>query len=106
MTNQRLRPLSDRVAILPLEPPLKSKSGLLHIPSNAQGRSVRGDVIAVGPGRREEAETVPMELKVGDRVIYGQYSGMLVESQDETGEDILLIREGDVLAVVELKVTP
>jgi chaperonin GroES len=69
--------------------------GGLHIPDSAKEKPIQGDVIAVGPGRLEKGERVPMELRVGDRVVYGKYSGSEVELEDE---EIILIKESDVIA--------
>ena len=69
--------------------------GGLYIPDTAKEKPIQGEVIAVGAGRREKGEVVPMELKVGDRVVYGKYSGTQVELD---GEEIILIKEADVIA--------
>ncbi|MGH7673200.1 MAG: co-chaperone GroES [Gemmatimonadales bacterium] len=87
-------PLADRVAIRPMEETETMKGGL-YIPDTAKEKPIQGEVIAVGPGRREKSEVVPMELKVGDRVVYGKYSGTQVELD---GEEIILIKEADVIA--------
>ena len=87
-------PLADRVAIKPIEETETMKGGL-YIPDTAKEKPIQGDVIAVGPGRREKGELVPLELKVGDRVVYGKYSGTQVELD---GEEIILIKESDVIA--------
>jgi chaperonin GroES len=87
-------PLADRVAIKPLEES-ESMRGGLYIPDTAKEKPIQGEVIAVGPGRREKGEVVPMELKVGDRVVYGKYSGTQVELG---GEEVILIKEADVIA--------
>lgn len=93
-TKQKVSPLADRVAIRPLED-TKTMRGGLYIPDTAKEKPIQGEVIAVGPGRREKGETVPMDLKVGDRVVYGKYSGTQVELH---GEEIILIKESDVIA--------
>jgi len=87
-------PLADRVAIKPLEETATMKGGL-YIPDTAKEKPIQGEVIAVGSGRREKGEIVPMELKVGDRVVYGKYSGTQVELD---GDEIILIKESDVIA--------
>jgi chaperonin GroES len=69
--------------------------GGLYIPDTAKEKPIQGDVIAVGQGRMEKGERVPMELKVGDRVVYGKYSGTQVDLE---GEEIILIKESDVIA--------
>jgi chaperonin GroES len=87
-------PLADRVAIRPLEETETMKGGL-YIPDTAKEKPIQGEVIAVGAGRLEKGERVPMELKNGDRVVYGKYSGTQV---DLDGEEIILIKESDVIA--------
>jgi chaperonin GroES len=69
--------------------------GGLYIPDTAKEKPIQGEVIAVGPGRMEKSERVAMELKVGDRVVYGKYSGTQIELD---GEEIILIKESDVIA--------
>jgi chaperonin GroES len=90
----KIVPLADRVAIRPMEETETMKGGL-YIPDTAKEKPIQGEVIAVGAGRREKGEVVPMELKVGDRVVYGKYSGTQVELE---GEEIILIKEADVIA--------
>ena len=90
----KIFPLADRVAIRPMEETETMKGGL-YIPDTAKEKPIQGEVIAAGPGRREKGEAVPMELKVGDRVVYGKYSGTQVELD---GEEIILIKESDVIA--------
>ena len=93
-TKLKVFPLADRVAIRPSEETEQMKGGL-YIPDTAKEKPIQGDILAVGPGRMEKGERVPMELKVGDRVIYGKYSGTQVELE---GEEIILIKESDVIA--------
>jgi chaperonin GroES len=93
-TRLKVTPLADRVAIRPSEETETMKGGL-YIPDTAKEKPIQGDVIAVGGGRLEKGERVPMELKVGDRVVYGKYSGTQVELE---GEEIILIKESDVIA--------
>ncbi|HWO89337.1 MAG TPA: co-chaperone GroES [Gemmatimonadales bacterium] len=92
----KVHPLADRVAIRPLEETETMRGGL-YIPDTAKEKPQQGEVIAVGPGRLEKGERVPLELKVGDRVLYGKYSGTEVKIDDE---DILIIKESDVLAKI------
>ena len=87
-------PLADRVAIRPMEETEEMKGGL-YIPDTAKEKPIQGEVIAVGPGRMEKGQRVPMELKVGDRVVYGKYTGSQVELDEE---EIILIKESDVIA--------
>src|SRR5256885_10467532 len=93
-TKLKIFPLADRVVIRPLEETETMKGGL-YIPDTAKEKPIQGEIVAVGPGRREKHELVPMELKVGDRVIYGKYSGTQVELD---GEELIVIKEADVLA--------
>jgi chaperonin GroES len=90
----KVHPLADRIAIRPLEETEQMRGGL-YIPDTAKEKPQQGEVVAVGPGRFEKGERVPLELKVGDRVLYGKYSGTEVKLNDE---DILIIKESDVLA--------
>ena len=89
-----LKPLGDRVLVEPVEEKETKKGGII-IPDTAKEKPIQGEVIAVGPGRREKGETIPMELKVGDRVVYGKYSGTQIELDNE---EIILIKEADVIA--------
>src|SRR2546428_614687 len=93
-TKLKIFPLADRVVIRPLEETETMKGGL-YIPDTAKEKPIQGEIVAVGPGRREKHELGPMELKVGDRVIYGKYSGTQVELD---GEELIVIKEADVLA--------
>jgi len=90
----KVHPLADRVAIRPLEETEQMRGGL-YIPDTAKEKPQQGEIIAVGPGRWEKGERVAMELKVGDKVLYGKYSGTEVTIEDET---FLVIKESDVLA--------
>src|SRR5206468_1070778 len=81
-TRLKVFPLADRVAIRPLEETEEMKGGL-YIPDTAKEKPIQGEVIAVGPGRMEKGQRVPMELKVGDRVVYGKYTGSQVELDEE-----------------------
>ena len=90
----KIFPLAERVAIRPTEETQERRGGL-YIPDTAKEKPIQGEVVAVGPGRREKGEVVPMELKVGDRVVYGKYSGTQVELE---GDEIILIKESDVIA--------
>ncbi len=92
----KVHPLADRVAIRPLEETETMRGGL-YIPDTAKEKPMQGEIIAVGPGRIEKGDKVPMELKVGDRVLYGKYSGTEVTIDSE---NYLILRESDVLAVI------
>ena len=92
----KLQPLADRVVIRPLEEGAEMRGGL-YIPDTAKEKPMEGEVIAVGPGRVEKGAKVPMELKAGQKVLYGKYSGTEVTVDDE---QLLIIKESDVLAIV------
>ena len=92
----KVAPLGDRLAIRPLEETETMRGGL-YIPDTAKEKPQQGEVVAVGPGRFEKGGRIPLEVKVGDRVLYGKYSGSEVKIDDE---DILIIKESDVLAKI------
>ncbi len=92
-----IQPLSDRVVIRPLEEGEAMRGGLF-IPDTAKEKPQQGEIVAVGPGRFEKNERVPMELKVGQKVLYGKYTGTEVTYEDI---EYLIIKEGDVLAVLD-----
>ena len=92
----KVGPLADRVVVKPLEETEQMRGGL-YIPDTAKEKPQQGEVMAVGPGRFEEGNRVPMGVKVGDKVLYGKYSGTEVTVE---GEQYLILRESDVLAVV------
>ncbi|HET7631249.1 MAG TPA: co-chaperone GroES [Gemmatimonadaceae bacterium] len=92
----KVSPLADRIVIRPLEEAEQMRGGL-YIPDTAKEKPQQGEIIAVGPGKFEEGKRVPMEVKVGDKVLYGKYSGTEVTVD---GEQVLILRESDVLAVV------
>jgi chaperonin GroES len=94
--NTKVAPLADRVVIKALEDTEQMRGGLF-IPDTAKEKPQQGEIIAVGPGRYEKNVRVPMELKVGDKVLYGKYSGTEVTIDTE---QYLILRETDVLAVV------
>ncbi|MFY9656269.1 MAG: co-chaperone GroES [Methylocystis sp.] len=91
------RPLHDRVVVKRLEGEEKSKGGII-IPDSAKEKPQEGKIVAVGPGARDEAgKLVPLDLKAGDRVLFGKWSGSEVKID---GEDLLIMKESDVLGVV------
>ena len=92
----KIHPLADRVVIRPLEDTETMRGGL-YIPDTAKEKPQQGEIIAVGPGRFEKDKRVPMDVKVGDKVLYGKYSGTEVTID---GEQLLILRESDVLAVL------
>jgi chaperonin GroES len=92
-----VKPLADRVLVEPLEAAEKTAGGL-YIPDNAKEKPQRGKIIAAGPGKTSDAGTlVAPEVKVGDIVLYGKYSGTEVNVD---GKDFLIMRESDILAIV------
>ena len=94
----QLRPLGDRVLVKPEKAEQKTASGL-YISSGAQEKPQRGEVIAVGAGKLDDkGERIPVDVKVGDVVIYGKYGGNEVNID---GEEYLLMRDSDIYAVVE-----
>jgi chaperonin GroES len=95
-TSTKVSPLSDRVVVKALEDTETMRGGLF-IPDTAKEKPQQGEIIAVGPGRYEKNVRVPMEVKVGDKVLYGKYSGSEVTINTE---QYLILRESDVLAVV------
>ncbi len=92
----KIKPLSDRVVIKPLEE-MEAKKGSIIIPDTAKERPMQGEVIEAGPGRTEDGKKVPMEVKKGDKVLYGKYSGTEVTIDDT---EYLIMRESDVLAII------
>lgn len=93
----KIKPLADRVVIRPMEEEEKQSGGII-IPDTAKEKPQQGEVVAVGPGKVSDAgNKVSMEVKVGNRVLYGKYSGTDVTID---GEDYLIMRESDILAIV------
>ncbi len=92
----KVAPLADRVVVKALEDSEQMRGGL-YIPDTAKEKPQQGEVIAVGPGRFEEGARVPMDVKVGDKILYGKYSGTEVTIDNE---QYLILRESDVLAVI------
>ncbi len=93
---QKVAPLSDRVVVKATEETETMRGGL-YIPDTAKEKPQQGEVIAAGPGRTEDGKRVPMEVKAGDKVLYGKYSGTEVTIE---GEQLLILRESDILAIV------
>lgn len=93
-----LRPLHDRVIVKRLDNERTTASGIV-IPESAAEKPDQGEVLAVGPGKKtEDGKVVPVDLKVGDKVLFGKYAGQSVKVD---GEEVLVIREDEVLAVIE-----
>ncbi len=93
----KIKPLADRVVVKPLEAEEKTKGGL-YVPDTAKEKPQQGEVVAVGPGRvSDDGKKVPMEVKIGDRILYGKYSGTEVRYDDI---DYLIMRESDIFAII------
>lgn len=92
----KIRPLADRVVVKALEE-MEMKKGSIIIPDTAKERPMQGEVIEVGPGKTEDGKLIAMEVKKGDRVLYGKYSGTEVTIDDV---EYLIMRESDILAVI------
>ena len=94
----KFRPLHDRVVIRRVEEEGKTKGGII-IPDNAKEKPQEGEVVAVGPGARDEkGNLTPVDLKVGDRVLFGKWSGSEVKID---GHDLLIMKESDIMGVIE-----
>ena len=94
----KFRPLHDRVVIRRLEGEERTKAGII-IPDTAKEKPQEGEVVAVGPGGRDEAgKLIPIDLKAGDRVLFGKWSGTEVKID---GEELLIMKESDVMGVLE-----
>jgi chaperonin GroES len=94
----QFRPLHDRVLVRRVDAEEKSAGGII-IPDTAKEKPSQGEIIAVGPGGRDEAgHLIPIDLKVGDRVLFGKWSGTEVKID---GEDLLIMKESDIFGVVE-----
>lgn len=92
-----LKPLADRVIVRPLEAEEKTAGGL-YIPDTAKEKPQQGEVVAVGPGKvADDGKAIAMEVKVGDKVLYGKYSGTEVTV---AGDDYLIMRENDIFAII------
>jgi chaperonin GroES len=92
-----IKPLEDRIVVKPLDAETTTASGLV-IPDTAKEKPQEGEVLAVGPGRFEEGQRLPLDVKVGDTVLYSKYGGTEVKY---SGEEYLILSARDVLAVIE-----
>ena len=98
MAKTRFRPLHDRVVVRRITAEEKTKGGII-IPDTAQEKPSQGEIIAVGPGGRDEAgKLIPIDLKNGDKVLFGKWSGTEVKID---GEDLLIMKETDIMGIVE-----
>ena len=97
MAKSKFRPLHDRVVVKRIDAEEKTKGGII-IPDTAKEKPQEGEIVAAGPGRFEEGKRVPLDVKVGDRVIYSKYGGTEVKVE---GEEYLVLSARDLLAVVK-----
>ena len=96
----KFRPLHDRVVVRRIEEDTKTAGGII-IPDTAKEKPIQGEVIAVGPGARDEAgKLVPLEVKAGNKVLFGKWSGTEVKID---GQDLVIMKESDILGVIEGK---
>ena len=94
----KLRPLQDRVLIRRVEPEAKTASGIF-IPDTAQEKPMEGEVVAVGPGARDETgKLIPLDVKANDRILFGKWSGTEVKLD---GEELLIMKESDIMGIIE-----
>jgi chaperonin GroES len=97
MAKSKFRPLHDRVVVKRIDPETKSKGGII-IPDTAREKPQQGEVVAVGPGGRDEAgKLIPIDVKVGDKVLFGKWSGTEVVLD---GDELLIMKESDVMGVL------
>ena len=98
MSDLKIKPLADRVVIKPAEAEEKTKGGII-LPDTAKEKPVEGTVVAAGPGKKsDDGKLIEMEVKVGNKVLYGKYSGTEVTIN---GEEYLIMRESDIFAIVK-----
>jgi chaperonin GroES len=94
----KFRPLHDRVVVRRVESEAKTAGGII-IPDTAKEKPQEGEIVAVGPGARDEAgKLIPLDVKAGDRILFGKWSGTEVKID---GEDLLIMKESDVMGIVE-----
>ena len=97
MAKSKFRPLHDRVVVKRINPEAKTKGGII-IPDSAREKPQQGEVVAVGPGGRDEAgKLIPIDIKAGDKVLFGKWSGTEVVLD---GEELLIMKESDVMGVL------
>lgn len=98
MAKINLKPLGDRVIVKPMEAEEKTKGGII-LPDTAKEKPIEGTIVAVGPGKvSDDGKILKLEVKVGDKVLYGKYSGTEVTVE---GEEYLIMRESDIFAIIE-----
>ena len=97
MAKTKFRPLHDRIVVKRIEADEKTKGGII-IPDNAKEKPSQGEVVAVGPGGRDEAgKLIPIDIKAGDKVLFGKWSGTEVKLD---GEELLIMKESDIMGVL------
>ncbi len=97
----KFRPLHDRVVVQRIEEDTRTAVGGIIIPDTAKEKPMQGEIIAVGPGARDESgKLVPLDVKKGDRVLFGKWSGTEVKID---GQDLLIMKESDILGIIEGK---
>ncbi len=99
----KFRPLHDRIVVKRVDAEEKTKGGII-IPDTAKEKPQEGEVVAVGPGARDESgKLVPLDVKVGDRILFGKWSGTDIKLD---GEELLIMKESDVMGVIEGQAAP
>ncbi len=93
----KIKPLGDRVVIKPLEQESKTKSGII-IPDTAKEKSQRGQVVSVGPGKYDDGKLIEPTVKVGNKVLYKEYSG---DDFKLDGDEVVILKEEDIIAIIE-----
>ena len=94
----KFRPLHDRVVVKRVEEEGKTKGGII-IPDTAKEKPMEGEIVAVGPGARDEQGTlVPLDVKKGDRILFGKWSGTEIKLD---GDDLLIMKESDIMGIIE-----
>jgi chaperonin GroES len=99
----KIRPLRDRILLRRIDPEAKTSGGII-IPDNAKEKPMEGEVVAAGPGaRNERGEIMPLDVKPGDRVLFGKWSGVEVRVG---GEELLILKEADLMGIVQDAAVP
>lgn len=96
MADFKVRPLADRVVVKPQEAEEKTAGGII-LPDSAKEKPIEGTIVAVGPGRVENGNKIELSVKVGDKVLYGKYSGTEVTVDDQ---EYLIMRESDIFGII------
>jgi len=97
MSKLNIKPLGDRIVVKPMEAEEKTKGGII-LPDTVKEKPVEGTIVAAGPGRKsDDGKIVEMEVKVGEKILYGKYSGTEISNG---GEEYLIMRESDIFAIV------